>query len=503
MRRVGKTRLFSILLFVLLAVGLIAASGMAVYASEEEETVTIYLDLNGATPTVDWRSNEEKLTPSEAAELTTLPIPSKEMMYDTVYDPPENCEFAGLEITHKGGEETVVGKPGETVTGLDFTRGGNVKWLWEEKYYTLTLHVSTLEGEDQLAPIVIDNVGAGTPFDEALQLLDPEYTPSTSLFSLEGYVDACQYRSFEPIAGYNKYEDERENKEAFEESGISGGQEILGDYDIYYCLTKPVRQVGVTVEAPRCGVETTTPLDEEKSPDYDRQTNPPTVTSTGEGYYISYTGWIRSPEELYIPFMGTFEGGKEYYLDMELVTRLGYSWDLTEADYAAKGAEVEMAEAGEKFTYLMLRTTAEHDWGEWTVTKAATESEEGIESRFCAGDPAHTETRAIPKIDPANSPVPPEKTPEKEEENKNADNGGKESGNTNKSEAEQTTTPSPSPSPSPSPTNRATYTGNATSAVSAPKTADTSNAKEYMVLFGSSAAMLLLHLSGKSRRRSF
>ncbi|WP_405345994.1 hypothetical protein, partial [Ruminococcus sp.] len=40
-----------------------------------------------------------------------------------------------------------------------------------------------------------------------------------------------------------------------------------------------------------------------------------------------------------------------------------------------------------------------HDWGEWTVTKEATLTEEGEETRVCRNDASHIETRAIPKID--------------------------------------------------------------------------------------------------------
>ena len=40
-----------------------------------------------------------------------------------------------------------------------------------------------------------------------------------------------------------------------------------------------------------------------------------------------------------------------------------------------------------------------HDWGEWTVTKEATLTEEGEEIRVCGNDPSHTETRSIPIID--------------------------------------------------------------------------------------------------------
>ena len=37
-----------------------------------------------------------------------------------------------------------------------------------------------------------------------------------------------------------------------------------------------------------------------------------------------------------------------------------------------------------------------HDWGEWTVTREATETAEGEETRVCGRDVAHTEKRSIP-----------------------------------------------------------------------------------------------------------
>ena len=42
-----------------------------------------------------------------------------------------------------------------------------------------------------------------------------------------------------------------------------------------------------------------------------------------------------------------------------------------------------------------------HDWGEWTVTTAATEEAEGVETRVCKNDKTHVETRSIKKLEPA------------------------------------------------------------------------------------------------------
>ena len=67
--------------------------------------------------------------------------------------------------------------------------------------------------------------------------------------------------------------------------------------------------------------------------------------------------------------------------------------------------------AGEK-TYICTdcgRTKTEqidalgHDWGEWVVTKPATTSAEGVETRTCKRDASHTETHDIPKLTPAPS----------------------------------------------------------------------------------------------------
>ena len=38
-----------------------------------------------------------------------------------------------------------------------------------------------------------------------------------------------------------------------------------------------------------------------------------------------------------------------------------------------------------------------HDWGEWTVTRVATYWQDGEETRVCLNDASHIETRSIPK----------------------------------------------------------------------------------------------------------
>ncbi len=45
-----------------------------------------------------------------------------------------------------------------------------------------------------------------------------------------------------------------------------------------------------------------------------------------------------------------------------------------------------------------------HSWGDWKVTKKATRTSDGEETRVCKNDPSHKQTRAIPKLTPTDTP---------------------------------------------------------------------------------------------------
>ncbi len=55
-----------------------------------------------------------------------------------------------------------------------------------------------------------------------------------------------------------------------------------------------------------------------------------------------------------------------------------------------------------------------HDWGAWTVTKEATTSEEGVETRVCKNDSSHTETRKIAKKEETKEEETKKEEPKKE-----------------------------------------------------------------------------------------
>ena len=90
-----------------------------------------------------------------------------------------------------------------------------------------------------------------------------------------------------------------------------------------------------------------------------------------------------------------------------------------------------------------------HVWGEWTVIKEATETEEGLKTRVCEKDPSHIEEEIIPKLE-AEKPIDNKPSQESNEEKpattSNTSNTSKTTGtassttNTSKSSATKTST---------------------------------------------------------------
>ena len=68
--------------------------------------------------------------------------------------------------------------------------------------------------------------------------------------------------------------------------------------------------------------------------------------------------------------------------------------------YSPETHEIFSDEEGKnQISYPVIKATG-HDWGEWTVTKPATDTEDGEETRICKNDSSHIETRPIPALNP-------------------------------------------------------------------------------------------------------
>ncbi len=425
-RLVNGKALMSMILITLLTIGIFATSGIAVFADDEGgDPAIITIDLNGGIPDFDeWESSGE--LNEELIELYSgVEVPYKHYFnHDSFFEPPKNCEFAGFEVTTYKDGKTITAKPGEILTGLDFSKGGLIKCLWEEKYYKLTIHVSTIDGVDQLSPIIIENVPTATEFEEALKLLDPGCTMETELFTLPGYSDVYKYRTYKPITAYNKYSDLDDKMEALAYDSIDDYDSIFENTDVYYCLSKPIDQLQITIEPPVCGEETDTPsraykLGDEDYTDnqWDEQTNGPNISVSDNRLSILGAFWIESPDKYNEPFKGTFEGDQTYYFDVEMYPDLGYCWGVTEESLDIIGAELEEFEIAEysdgeaSSLSFIAKTRVEHDWGDWVVTKEATEEEEGTETRYCNSNSSHQETYYTSKLPKKESTeTEPEKT---------------------------------------------------------------------------------------------
>lgn len=118
-------------------------------------------------------------------------------------------------------------------------------------------------------------------------------------------------------------------------------------------------------------------------------------------YFNDQDGTKRiTSEELIVPAKGHTEGEKVTENVVEATCETAGSHD--------ENIYCEICHKELKHNHI-IDPALGHDWGEWEVTKEATEEEEGEETRVCKRDPNHKETRPIDKLEPSNpDPVNPD-----------------------------------------------------------------------------------------------
>ena len=166
-----------------------------------------------------------------------------------------------------------------------------------------------------------------------------------------------------------------------------------------------IDSVSLTVTPPLCG---TSVFGNSWSDFYvgdTRQTPQPEVSiPSGEGYeldedeYTNYGIWLTSD---YYWVKGTIIGGKTYIAEISLRPTEDFAFademSISVSGGTLKDYSVYWNDDGQDLM-VFVEVEALHDWGEWTVTKEPTTTEEGVETRVCKYDPTHTETRPIPKL---------------------------------------------------------------------------------------------------------
>lgn len=280
------------------------------------------------------------------------------------------------------------------------------------------------------------------------------------------------------IDKYTSYEElDAEWEEA---EGIKLGETL----DLYALWCKLATKADLTIAAPTCGtVVKLIPIEEDE--DYDKQDNAPEVTVASDefekielfdGAYELY--WLNSPDAQ-AAFEGTIEGGKSYTALVPLYPKFGYYYDKKmPLEITVNGKKLSV-ESPHGWLDVYVDITAEHDWGEWEVTKRATVDEEGEETRACKNDPTHIETRPIPKLAPEEEKTDdtkaetPSDKPDTTKEEKKADTGS------SKQSANAPTTA-------------------VNSNAKAPKTGDDANVAPWMVMMGVAYALICVIAARRS-----
>ena len=176
---------------------------------------------------------------------------------------------------------------------------------------------------------------------------------------------------------------------------------LKDDHEI--CLLIPtegwIDSVSLTISQPLCGTSVKgTGLIDDETDDSVRQTPQPEVTlPDGARYELdeyedeNYGIWITADED---DFEGTMRDEK-YRAMLWLRPKGGNLFSEDLAVSVSGGGLIDSGLIDESLLQVVVEVDLLHEWGEWTVTKEPTATEEGLETRVCKYDPDHTETRPI------------------------------------------------------------------------------------------------------------
>ena len=267
----------------------------------------------------------------------------------------------------------------------------------------LTIHWSSMDGVDLMAPIVIDGIEPGTTYKTALQSKGLEF--ESVYFKKAGYEQWSYYTSLKPITSYSSYSEE------LWYDCIRSSYEINENTDVYCFIGKELNAAEVTFTPPVCGTETSTPGSGTHWT-FSEQTNTPILScpanekyqpSKGEAFWIIYNG---ETEEDDIAYVGSFEGGKDYYAYYWIQADFGYYFAYKEnptTGYYEFPGRLKVNNATQiktwhDYDYIggIVKITADHDWDAGTVTKQPTISADGTKLFKCKVCKA-TKTETLPK----------------------------------------------------------------------------------------------------------
>ena len=231
----------------------------------------------------------------------------------------------------------------------------------------LTVHWSSIDGNDILSPIVIEGAMQGSTIGEVLN--QGGYQTNAALFTKEGYRAMKRFVP-ESMTQYSSYAD-------IVTASIDPDHTVMdADTVLYYPMVKLISAAEITVEAPLCGMETAT---SKPSSPWEDQTNPPVITVPDSVNYQPDTSdgtnsawWIDPSTNR--GYSGSFIGGKDYQFGFALIADYGYYFAVDEGNITINGATFLRKTSLSTETYLeaIAKVTAEHDWQEATCTEPQT-----------------------------------------------------------------------------------------------------------------------------------
>lgn len=252
-------------------------------------------------------------------------------------------------------------------------------------------HYSNKEGVTVEGSKVKFPVSAGSTLGTACaKLVEPEYHLSIQE-RLDSVNRTLMVEGFElhPLEYYASEEALRE-----EQNTLHGNPVPSAGVTIYAQWAKPAGQVSATVTPLVCGTNVT--VDQLPSSEQLRYSVPQVKATISEGgkaaQYAAQSyenSWFTTKDRELAAF--SVQGGTGYYASFSVQASFGYFIDDIQNVSVTNGTDTKATAMDENYqagTYsqrvdVVTKVTAEHDWGEWTQTKAPTCTAKGTEASTC------------------------------------------------------------------------------------------------------------------------
>ena len=248
--------------------------------------------------------------------------------------------------------------------GLDYS-------AYAEGTTTLTIHWSSIDGVDLVEPIVFENVNANSTVNEVLENAGRQ--SNQKFFAEEGYTELGMLYT-KPMSEYselgNKYDYANLIRISAETKNTKIGENGL---DVYTAEYKVITDdVVAEIQNPVCGTSTTTPKDENGEWQYEAQTNTPIVSLPKNVHYrlmgeyeigLPIVLWADNSEikENPDPYIGDFEGNKDYYAFVLILAEYGYMFPNEGSKLIVNGTQVTNASVSRVGAMVAVSVTAKHN----------------------------------------------------------------------------------------------------------------------------------------------